>query len=155
MFPSEIIELNKAREKQVLDTWLNKRGITVTIKPIVMQIAGKDVHQDLDPFHVDVDRVGYEEGDMHHFGIEYTTQAIMVKQDGTFMPLSFNMILEEVNSTAESTNFFELYCFIGGDIIPKYSQVTFTDFSAVSMRIEEVSKNRPLSDIYQYKLARS
>ncbi len=154
MFPSELIALHTQREKQILDTWLTTRGLDVVVKPVKMTDGVNNVVHDLDPFNIDVNRIGYEEGSITQYELEFDQKAVFVNEQFQFNDISFDIFMEESTSSADSSNFNEVYCFIGGEIVPKYSIITFKNFPSVSLRVDEISKKRPLSDVYRYKLVR-
>lgn len=154
LFPSELITLQIEREKLITDTWIEAKGLEVKIKPVMLTENGIEVQHDLDPFVVDVKRVGYQEGSVGKYDLEYKTKAVFINEHFQFQPISHDIMLEDMNETDKSSNFNEVYCFIQGNIVPKYSIITFEVFGNIAMRIEEVTKKRPLSDIHKYRLVR-
>ncbi|MFT7880436.1 MAG: hypothetical protein ABXS91_08590 [Sulfurimonas sp.] len=154
LFPNELINLHKDREKTITDTWIAKKGIEVTIKPVKIFDNGAEISHDLDPFGVGVNTVGYEEGSIGEYENEIIRKIVFVNEQFQFSPISHDMMLEDILGSDESSNMNEVFCFIEGDLVPKYSELTFTYFGSMVMRIEEITKKRPLSDIHKYKLVR-
>lgn len=154
MFPSELISLHKDREKLIADTWIDKKGIDVTVKPVKLFDNGTKVMHDLDPFAIDVNSIGYQEGSITQYDAEFSTKVVFINEQFQFSPISHDMMFEDIAGDAESSNFNEVYCFIQGALVPKYSIIAFTDFGSMTMRIEDIMKKRPLSDIHRYRLVR-
>lgn len=150
-FPSELILLHKTREKEILDNWLDVKGLDISIKPVVVDSASP---HDLDPFNIDIQQIGYEEGSITNYGVDFKAKAVLMNEQFQFSEISYDILVEEINGSDDSSNFNEIYCFISGDIIPKYSILTFDNFPAINLRIDKIAKKRPLSDIYRYKLVR-
>ena len=153
-FTGELIDLHKDREKEILDAWLYSKGLDITVKPVSVIIGADKVSHDQDPFDIEIRRVGYENGSISDYDTDYPQKAVFVNEQFQFTPISYDILLEEIGDNNDSSNFNEVYCFIGGQIVPNYSIITFKDFPSVSLRVEEVAKKRPLSDIYRYKLVR-
>lgn len=152
--PSELNTLYKDREKIITDKWIETKGISVKIKPVLIEDNGVIVRHDLDPFAVDVNSLGYEEGSITQYGLEYTTKAVFVNENFQFTAISHDIMIEDLKNQSESSNFNEVYCFVQGGIVPKYSILTFLEHINIQMKIEEISKKRPLSDIHKYRLVR-
>ena len=153
-FQSELIDLHKDREKEMLDTWLVSKGLDVSIKPVSVVVGVDKVSHDLDPFNIDIKRVGYENGSLSNYEADYLQKAIFINEQFQFTPISYDIMTEEIGDSNDSSNINEVFCFIGGVIVPKYSIITFKDFPNINLRVEEVAKKRPLSDVYRYKLVR-
>ena len=153
-FQSELIDLHKDREKEILDTWLNSKGLDITIKPVSVLVGADKVSHDLDPFNIDIKRVGYENGAVSDYGTDYQQKAIFINEQFQFSLISYDILIDEIEDVSDSSNISEVFCFIGGVIVPKYSIITFKDFQNINLRVEEIAKKRPLSDVYRYKLVR-
>ena len=172
LFPNELIALHEEREKLILDTWLNTKGFNIEVKPVLISDGTELVEHDLDPFDIDINRIGYDQGSVSEFGDIYEQRAVLINEQFQFHDISYSILVEEISDLNNSSNMGEVYCFIGGDIVPKYSIVTLykdevepypNDGSyptsvlpsiGISFRVEEVAKKRPLSNIYRYKLVR-
>lgn len=152
--PSELINIHKDREKTITDTWIDKKGMEATIRPVKLLDGANEIQHDLDPFGVDVNSVGYEEGSITQYDNEITRKIVFINEQFQFTPISHDMMIEDIAGDNESSNLNEVYCFIQGSLIPKYSIVTLKYFGSITMKIEEIAKKRPLSDIHRYRLVR-
>ncbi|WP_294959200.1 hypothetical protein [Sulfurovum sp.] len=157
MFPSELVTLYANEEKLILDTWLGGTGITVEVKPIMIKDGAKQVIHDLDPFDIKINRIGYEQGSIKEYGPVYSARSIIINEQFQFLNISYDILLEEMEAGSPSQNQNEVYCFISGEIVPKYSIVTFfkdVPTEGISFRVEEVQRKRPLSNVLKYRLVR-
>jgi len=154
MFPNELIDLHKSREKEILDKWIETKGIDAIVKPVKVEDNGAIIAHDLDPFNIEIGTVGYEDGSIMEYDNEYKAKLIIANEQFQFLNVSFDIMVEEYFNDSDSSNMNELYCFIEGGIVPKSSIISFENFDNISMRVESIMKKRPLSDIYRYRLVR-
>jgi len=153
-FDQDLISIQRNREKLIHDTWIDTKGITVSIKPVKLLDNGEEVKHDLDPFDIDVKSVGYEDGSIKEYNIPYNSKAIFINADYQFQIVSYEIMLDALLGNENSSNFNSIWCLIKGAFVPKYSILTFAEFQNIKMRVEQVTKKRPISNIYKYKLVR-
>jgi len=162
----EIIEKHSDKEKQIVDEWIAKRGISVTIKPpSLLDEDKKPKHPTYDDFEIDVPRVSirdeYVSTKDYKVEDEVITQLIFeISSFGEFKPVTYGEMiayLQENHTTTETANNFDLlYAYVKYDkIMPNGTIITFNDFQNMEFIVSNIEKKRQFSKVFRYTLNRT
>ena len=146
--------MHKKKEKIIHDTWVMGCGIKIKVLPVQTTDNGAILTYDNDPMQIDVNYLSYDEGTIKGYGEQIERYAILLDEQYEQTPISHEIMLQEQNGDTDIQNHNEIYCYINGGIIPKYSLIEFSMYGDIKMRVEEITKKRPQTDIRVYRLTR-
>lgn len=156
----EVLDLLKAKEKEIFDVWLDKKGIAITVEPVKLVDAQNQLLQlDNDPFNTtSVKNISIEQETIitNDYGASYPSKVII--DSGGIEPIDFSlemMVTETIGVEELDNNFNNVRAHIGGVLVPKGSIITFTDYPNIKLFVRQIQKRRPISDIFIYTLSRT
>lgn len=140
-----LVEILKEKEKTAHDLYVNKRGVSVRIKPLDTTVS-----HDSDPFYgnaiLNLDNTSHSH---KTYGEEYTANILFSHEFGyTQIPFSGNISSETTN------NYNNINAKISGDIIPEGSILLISETS-LKYEIKEVKMKRSNSQVCEYILTLS
>ena len=137
---NEIISNYNKIEKEILETFINKNGFNIKVF-----IADKKTNaSEIDG----VEWIGSNFGSIEVSNVGVDRKIVFLNKDFSFQEINLSL-LENDNGN----NFNNIEALINGDTIPKGSKIEFENFN-ITLFIQSVHKNRPLSCAKHYILSR-
>lgn len=156
MFDNSLLQMHKDKEKLIHDTWVEGCGINILVSPVkLLGDDNKRIMHDADPFGIEADYVGYDDGVITEYGNNYNTYAIFTDADYEPISVSDEIAIDEQGLEADVQNHNSVHGYISGVFVPKGSLIQFDQYQSIKMRVNNVRKKRPQSDIYLYELGRA
>ena len=137
---NDIINNYNKIEKEILETFISKSGFNIKVF-----IAEKKTNSS----EIDgVEWIGSNFGSITVSDIEVDRKIVFLNKDFSFQEINLSL-LENDNGN----NFNNIEALINGNTIPKGSKIEFENFN-ITLFIQSVHKNRPLSYVNHYILSR-
>lgn len=161
----ELIIKQNNREKELLDTFIAKRGLSVLVKPPTLLENGVPAHTAFDDFEIDIPRVSlaseHINTESYDVANEFNTQLTLESESfGEPKPVTTNELMSylmgDKTDTDTANNFSVLFAYVKADIIlPNGTIIELEDFENMTFIVESVTKKKQLSKIFRYKLGRT